>query len=54
MKQISEVPKNWSIDLDEELADMLKDYVNTDLPGIIRNFIKSISVSTQRVILKKL
>ncbi|CAF0837663.1 unnamed protein product [Brachionus calyciflorus] len=48
MKQISEVPKNWSIDLDEELADMLKDYVNTDLPGSIRNFIKSISVSTQR------
>lgn len=50
MKQINEIPKNWTTDLDEELAEMLKDIVNTDLPGSIRNLIKSISVSTQRVI----
>lgn len=49
MKSISEVPKNWSIEFDEDLAELLKDVVNTDMPGSIRNLIKSISVSTQRV-----
>ena len=49
MKAISEARKNWSIDLDEELAELLKDVVNTDHPGSIRNLIKSINVSTQRV-----
>ena len=50
MNSICEVPKNWSIELDEELAELLKDIVNTDMPGSIRNLIKSVSVSTQRVI----
>ena len=49
MRSICEVPKNWSIELDEELAELLKDIVNTDMPGSIRNLIKSVSVSTQRV-----
>lgn len=49
MKQVSEVPKNWSIDLDEELVEMIKDNVNTDVSGSIRNYIKSITLSTQRV-----
>ena len=40
---------NWSIDCDEELAELLKDLVNTDMPGSIRNLIKTISVTTQRV-----
>ncbi len=42
---------NWTIDCDENLAELLKDLVNTDQPGSIRNLIKTISVSTQRVIL---
>lgn len=49
MASICETPKNWSIECDEELAELLKDIVNTDMPGSIRNLIKSISVSTQRV-----
>jgi hypothetical protein len=49
MKSISEVPKNWSIEHDEDLAELLKEAVNTDMPGSIRNLIKSVSVSTQRV-----
>lgn len=49
MKSISELPKNWSIEFDEDLIELLKDIVNTDTPGCIRNLIKSISVSTQRV-----
>ena len=52
MTSICETPKNWSIECDEELADLLKDIVNTDMPGSIRNLIKSISVSTQRVSFK--
>jgi hypothetical protein len=52
MHEIAEAPKNWSIECDEELADLLKDVVNTDAPGSIRNLIKSISVSTQRVRVK--
>jgi hypothetical protein len=51
MKSISDVAKNWTIEFDEDLADLLKDVVNTDMPGSIRNLIKSISVSTQRVII---
>ncbi len=50
MKSLSEIPKNWTIENDEDLADLLKDIVNTDIPGNIRNLIKSISVSSQRVI----
>ncbi len=49
MRSISEVPKNWSFDFDEDLCELLKDVVNTDVPGSIRNLIKSISVSTQLV-----
>ena len=40
---------NWTVDCDEELAELLRDQVNTDQPGSIRNLIKTISVSTQRV-----
>ena len=43
---------NWSIECDEELVELLKDVVNTDMPGSIRNLIKTISVSTQRVSFK--
>ena len=50
MSSISETPKNWTIEYDEELAELLKDIVNTDMPGSIRNLIKSVSVSTQRVV----
>lgn len=53
MKQVTELPRNWSIDLDEELVEMIKDFVNTDVSGSIRNFIKSITLSSQRVIFKK-
>lgn len=49
MKSISQVPKDWSLCKDEDLALMLKDFINTDLPGSIRNLIRSITVSTQRV-----
>ena len=49
MESIREVPKNWTIECDEDLAELMKDVVNTDMPGSIRNLIKSISVSTQRV-----
>jgi hypothetical protein len=49
MKSICETPKNWTIEHDEELAELLKDIVNTDMPGSIRNLVRSISVSTQRV-----
>ena len=49
MNSISELKKNWNADLDEDLIDLLKDHVSTDQPGSIRNLIKSISVSTQRV-----
>lgn len=49
MKSLSEVPKNWTNEFDEDLAELMKEYVNTDMPGSIRNLIKSISVSTQRV-----
>lgn len=49
MKQVAELPKNWSIDLDEELVEMIKDSINTDPSGSIRNFIKSITLSSQRV-----
>ncbi len=52
MASICETPKNWSKDEDEELAELLKDIVNTDMPGSIRNLIKSVSVSTQRVIFR--
>lgn len=34
MRSISVTPKEWSMDNDEELADLLKDIVNTDIPGI--------------------
>lgn len=50
MKQVSDLPKNWSIDLDEELVEMIKDNVSTDVSGSIRNYIKSVTLSTQRVI----
>lgn len=50
MKSNSRVPKNWTFENDEELAELLKDFVNTDMPGSIRNLIKSLNVSTQRVI----
>lgn len=50
ISQIENTPSaNWTIDCDEELAELLKDIVNTDQPGSIRNIIKTISVSTQRV-----
>ena len=49
MKSICETPKNWTIEHDEELAELLKDIVNTDMPGSIRNLVRSVSVSTQRV-----
>ena len=49
MEAVSERPRNWTIECDEDLVDLLKDIVNTDIPGSIRNLIKSISVSTQRV-----
>ncbi len=48
MSSLSEKPKDWILENDEELADLLKDIVNTDIPGSIRNLIKSINVSTQR------
>lgn len=50
MNSISQVPKDWSLCKDEDLASMLKDFINTDLPGSIRNLIRSITVSTQRVL----
>ena len=33
MQSISKVPKNWTIENDEELAYLLKDIINTDIPG---------------------
>jgi len=48
MLSLSEKPKDWTLENDEELADLLKEIVNTDIPGSIRNLIKSINVSTQR------
>lgn len=47
MQSISKVPKNWTIENDEELAELLKDIINTDTPGSIRNLIKNISVPSQ-------
>jgi hypothetical protein len=47
METISQTPKHWTIENDEELVDMLKDQVNTDLPGSIQNLIRSISVTTE-------
>ncbi len=49
MKQICECPANWSIEFDEDLAELIKDHANTDISGSITNLIKNIAVSTQRV-----
>ncbi len=49
MQSIRDLNKNWTIECDEELADLLKDIINTDMPGSIRNLIKSINVTSQRV-----
>ena len=50
MRSLSQnLPNGWSLEHDEDLADLLKDVVNTDVPGSVRNLVKSISLSTQRV-----
>ena len=37
MRSLSETPKDWTLENDEELADLLKDIVNTDIPGLFGN-----------------
>jgi hypothetical protein len=54
MRQVCECPANWSLEFDEDLADLIKDYANTDTSGSIKNLIKNIAVSTQRVLEIKL
>lgn len=49
MKSLSDAPKNWSSELDEDLAELIKEFVDTDMPGSIRNLIKNISLSSQQV-----
>ena len=49
MNQISKVPDDWKLENDEELADFLKDHLNIDLPGCVKNTVKMISLSSQRV-----
>lgn len=49
MKSLSDTPKNWSSELDEDLAELIKEFVDTDMPGSIRNLIKNISLSSQQV-----
>lgn len=51
MKSLSDVPKNWSSELDEDLAELIKEFVDTDMPGSIRNLIKNISLSSQQVLI---
>ena len=49
MDQLCKVPEEWKLENDEELADYIKDHLNVDLPGSIKNIVKMISLSTQRV-----
>ncbi len=49
MDKTSKVPEEWTLENDEELADFLKDHLNIDLPGSVKNIVKMISLSTQRV-----
>jgi hypothetical protein len=49
MDELAKVPDDWKLENDEELADFLKDHLNIDLPGCVKNIVKMISLSTQRV-----
>ena len=49
MDELRRVPDDWKLENDEELADFLKDHLNIDLPGCVKNIVKMISLSTQRV-----
>lgn len=49
MKSIRKVPKNWSPEFDEDIVELIKEFVDTDMPGSIRNLIKNISLSSQQV-----
>lgn len=48
MNELAKVPDDWKLENDEELADFLKDHLNIDLPGCVKNIVKMISLSTQR------
>lgn len=49
MNSLRQVPKNWSPELDDDIAEFIKEFVDTDMPGSIRNLIKNISLSSQQV-----
>ena len=49
MKQLCQVPPNWSIEFDEDLSELIKEHANTDSSGSIKNLVKNVTVSTQRV-----
>lgn len=52
MHAISETPKSWTIEYDEELSELLKDIINTDHPGIFLSIKKQSKKKTLKFYLK--
>ncbi len=49
MDKNSKIPSNWTHENDEDLANLIKDHVIIDTSGCIRNLIKNVTFSSQRV-----
>ena len=49
IEELRKVPSDWTLENDCELASFLKNNINIDGPGMLKNIVKMISVSSQKV-----